>query len=73
MTALDTTGQAADIQLAIHRRLGPSERFRLAIEMSDAVAELARAGIRFRHPEYTDARVSDALMSMLYGYRKKMP
>jgi hypothetical protein len=67
MTALDTTTEAAEAQTVIHRKLGPAERFRLAVEMSDAVFKLTRAGIRLRHPELTDEGVANALMIALHG------
>lgn len=35
--------------------------------MSDDVRELARGGIRARHPSYTPAEVERALLRLLYG------
>ncbi|MEA2488426.1 MAG: hypothetical protein QOH21_218 [Acidobacteriota bacterium] len=37
------------------------------MELSDFVRELAKAGLRSRHPEYTDAEVMRELMRQLYG------
>src|SRR5437660_1570236 len=67
MPALDTTLEAAAVQTAIHRQLGPAARFRLAIDMSTLIRECARAGISARHPEYTPAQVTTALIRDLYG------
>ncbi|MCA9640742.1 MAG: hypothetical protein H6718_19230 [Polyangiaceae bacterium] len=35
--------------------------------MSDEIREIAAAGIRQRHPEYTEAEVRRALVCLLYG------
>jgi hypothetical protein len=67
MPTLDTTPEAAAVQTEIHRRLGATGRFRLAVEMSETVRSFARAGIRFRHPELDEAGVNAALMQQLYG------
>jgi hypothetical protein len=66
MPQLDTTPEAAAIQTAIHRRLGPAARFQLAMDMSALVRECARAGITARHPEYTPAQVTTELIHDLY-------
>ncbi len=34
----------------------------MAADMSDAVGELAAAGIRSRHPEYDDAQITEVLV-----------
>jgi hypothetical protein len=70
MPARDTTAEARAIQLAIHRRLGPAERLRQAMEMSDAVRRFAIAGIRLRHPEYSEPEVTQALIALLYDESK---
>ena len=73
MTALDTTVEAEAIQLSIHRRLGPEARFRVAVEMSDAVVMLAETGIRYRHSEYSDKEVKAALIKQLHGVEGQQP
>ncbi len=67
MPALDTTPEAAAVQMEIHRRMGPEGRFRLAVEMSETARSFAKAGIRTRHPELDDAGVAAELMRQLYG------
>jgi len=37
----------------------------MAAEMSDAVLDLAAAGIRRRHPEYDASQVAEALVDLL--------
>jgi hypothetical protein len=46
--------------------MGPAGRFRVAAELSNVVRELARAGIRKRHPEYTAEEVSKQLTWYVY-------
>ena len=53
----DTTTEAHSAQLAIWRRLGPEERSRLAVRMSEGAREVTRAGIRKRHPNYSAEQV----------------
>jgi hypothetical protein len=67
MHARDTTPEAAAIQEEGYRQLGPSGRFKVAAELTNAVRELARAGIRRRHPEYTDEQVARQMASYIYG------
>jgi hypothetical protein len=67
MIALDTHPDAAARQTAIHRRLGPAGRFRLAIEMSRWTRECAKAGVRSRHPEFGEPQVLATLIQQLYG------
>ena len=67
MHAADTTPEAAAIQQEAYRRLGPSGRFNVAAELTNVVREMARAGIRKRHPEYTAEQVSAQLAWYIYG------
>ena len=46
-------------------------RAQIAVELSDAVRETVLAGIRRRHPEYSDDAVSRAFLTLLYGPAKK--
>lgn len=63
----DTSPDAFARQFEALRSMGPGERLRLAAEMSDEVREIAEAGIRGRHPDYTDTEVADALEALLLG------
>ena len=49
--ARDTTRDAEDARIAVLRRLGPSERVRIAAEMSEAARRIAIDAERRRHPE----------------------
>ena len=70
MAVSDTTPQAAAIQLALYRKAGPSARVQIAVELSDAVRKTAVAGIRRRHPEYSDREVAAAFLRLVYGSGK---
>jgi len=52
------------------------ERVRLAVEMSEDAREIARCGIRARHPDYTPTDVENALRRQLLGdelFRRAWP
>ena len=65
--SLDTTIDAHAAQVAAWRRMGPERRMALALEMSNDIREVARAGIRHRHPEYDDEQVRWALYRLVLG------
>ncbi|HYR28343.1 MAG TPA: hypothetical protein VEU30_07750 [Thermoanaerobaculia bacterium] len=67
----DTTPQAAAMQLQLYRSVGPSERVRIAVELSEAARETALAGIRRRHPEYTDREIRRSFVALVYGISVK--
>jgi hypothetical protein len=51
---VDTTPEAARVQREIYRRMSPSRRLELALQMSDFVRGVVAAGVRSRHPKYSD-------------------
>ncbi len=63
----DTTLEAARVQRDIFRRMSPARRLQLACEMSDYVRGLAVAGVRRRHPEYTEEEAKLAVTRMCIG------
>ena len=67
MAVTDTTPRVAAIQLQLYRDAGPSRRAQIAVELSDAVRETALAGIRRRHPEYSDEQVRAEFLRIVYG------
>jgi hypothetical protein len=68
MRARDTTEKAAAIDAAANRALGPEGRFLQALELSDLLREMAKAGLRARHPEYTEEEILRALTVQMYGH-----
>ena len=66
MAVSDTTPRAAAIQLQLYRKAGAARRVQIAVELSDAVRETALAGIRRRHPEYSEEEVKADFMRIVY-------
>lgn len=67
MRLTDTSRGALAVQLASFRRMTPAQRLALASEMSEEVRDLAEAGIRQRHPAYSESEVRAALAEMILG------
>jgi hypothetical protein len=67
MRARDTSAKAAAIQDQLHDALGPEGRFQLAMKMSDLAREFAKAGVRVRHPEFSDEEVLRELARVFYA------
>lgn len=65
--ARDTSPAAREVQLGSLRRLDGPARVQMAWRMSDEARNISRAGIRHRHPDWTDARVHAALLELLLG------
>jgi hypothetical protein len=63
----DTSPSAAAIQNEAYRRLGPSGRVQVAIELSEAVRQTTVAGIRRRNPEYDDTEAWREFRRLVYG------
>jgi hypothetical protein len=68
MRATDTTAAAAALQLRLYREAGTARRSQIAADLSDAVRETALAGIRRRHPEYSERDVACAYLALVYGH-----
>lgn len=74
--ASDTTPEADAIRLAIYRKMSPSDRVRIAHQMSLDARAIAYASIKRRHPDYDDATARLALFRLLLGdelFRKAWP
>jgi len=67
VTGLDTAPEARRVQTAILKNMTPRVRVRMAVSMSEDAREIARDGIRFRHPDWDEARVRHELLVRLYG------
>ena len=67
MLSLDTDERAQQVQLDAYRRMGPGRCAELCLELSEDSREIARAGIRHRHPGYDDGLVEWALRRILFG------
>lgn len=63
----DTTSDAARVQLAALRRLSPDRRLEMALELSDSLRSVTAAGVRSRHPEFTEEQVHFAVLRLTLG------
>jgi hypothetical protein len=76
MRARDTDAASHAVQLAVYRSLGSAGRAKLAAKMAGEAREIARAGIRARHPDYSPEDLDFALSRLLYGddlFRRAWP
>jgi len=67
MRPLDTSPAAYEYLIERYREIGPDGRSRIAAELSDAVRQTSLAGIRQRHPEYSEAEVRHEFVRVVYG------
>lgn len=65
--ALDTTMAALEAQLRVLRRLGPSERMRIAAEMSEDALRIAFEAEQRRHPELSATEARRAVLARVWG------
>jgi hypothetical protein len=63
----DTAEGARLAQVEAIRRLSPSERVRLAAELSEDVRRIAIEGERRRHPELTEREARDVVLRRIWG------
>lgn len=72
----DTSLEAARTQFSILRRIGMEGRARMSFELSDGLRAITEAGVRRRHPEYSDRMVRLAAVRLAVGdqlFRKAYP
>lgn len=65
----DTSADARRVQVEALRRLDGPTRLQMALEMSDDARSVSLAGIRYRHPDWTDAAVHEELLRLMLGRR----
>jgi hypothetical protein len=63
----DTSDIASEVRAVVLRRKSAAEKLAMVEQMSDEVRELARCGIRVRHPEYGIDEIEHALHRLLLG------
>ena len=69
--ARDTTREAEAARIAVLRRLGPSERVRIAAEMSEGARRIAIDAERRRHPELTDEQARWIVLRRMWSAPKE--
>jgi hypothetical protein len=62
MPISDTSPEIAAMQAEILRRMSFSQKFAALSELCELTRELARAGVRREHPEWTEAQVVRELL-----------
>jgi hypothetical protein len=67
LRALDTDRAADRWQLTAYQRMRPAERVAAAMRMSEEARGVSSAGIRARHPTYSEQAVRLALLRLLLG------
>jgi len=65
--AADTTRDSRRVQLDALRRLDGPTRLEMACAMSDDARSISEAGVRHRHPEWSDSKVHRALLELMVG------
>lgn len=72
----DTDPAAQRVQDQIYAAMTGAERLAIAFRLTATARELTKAGIRARHPHYTEDEVTLALLRMDHGddvFRKVWP
>lgn len=76
MRSRDTTDAAHEAQLRCYRAMSGAARVALAAQLSEDIRAVAMAGIRARHPAYSDRDAWHALRRLLLGdelFSKALP
>jgi hypothetical protein len=68
MRSLDTSLEAASVQLEAYRCMTPQARLRAALELTEVARSLLTAGVRKRHPEYDEDQVRMASIRLWLGH-----
>ena len=63
----DTTIEAARKQIEILRKMSSQKRALISFELSDNVRQIAIAGIKKLHPDFTDSQIKMELLRRTVG------
>jgi hypothetical protein len=63
----DTTNEAARKEFEILRRFKPEARAKMAFELSDNLLSIVEAGVRFRHPDYSEQKIQQEVLRLMIG------
>jgi len=69
----DTPSETLQTQVAAIRRVSPVDRLRDAFELSEAMRELALAGLRTRHPGCSDRELVERLLGHALVHSRTPP
>jgi hypothetical protein len=67
MLPLDTTAETHAIQMRLLRERSNEDRLKMALQLSEDIRAIQRAGIRAHHPEYSEVDAEWALRRHLHG------
>jgi hypothetical protein len=65
--ARDTAPEARRVQIDALRRLSGPQRLAMACAMSDDARAATEAGVRHRHPEWTNRQIQHGVLALLIG------
>jgi len=63
----DTTPDAHRKQIEILQKMSPEKRALISFELSDNVRQIAMAGIKKQHPDFTDTQIRRELLRRMVG------
>lgn len=63
----DTDAEAHDVQTAAYRRMTGAERSAIMFRLNEMARQIAAAGVRARHPGYSEEQVRRALLRLTVG------
>ena len=66
MAISDTSPEIAAMQIEVRRKMSTQQRFRAAVELSDLAHEFRKAGIRMRHPEWSERQIVMELLRLAF-------
>ncbi len=69
--ALDTSARVAAVHVQLYRAAGEAKRAEIMADLSDALRDLAAAGVRQRHPDYDEDQVRKEVLAVFYGRDRK--
>jgi hypothetical protein len=61
------TAAAHALQLQLYRDAGPERRAEIAADLSEAIRAACRAGVRLRHPDFSEAQINREVIRIFYG------
>jgi hypothetical protein len=61
----DTSKTAELKQLEVLRNMGPTGRLKLTMDLCDNLRNITKAGIRHRHPDYTEQQITQAYLRLI--------
>jgi len=67
MAISDTSPRFARLHLELYRAAGAARRVHVAVDLSEAVRATALAGIRSRHPNYSEEEIRSTFLRHIYG------